>query len=146
MALTTLMFERAGLGAAAVMGLSSAFNDLLEVINERGLGDDPVLRQRIAKITISIEAMRRGAQRALTATMKNGIPGPEGSLSKLQWADTNQSLTELAGDVLGVEALEPGGIWSYRLLRARANSIEGGTTEVLKNIVAERVLGLPKLR
>jgi alkylation response protein AidB-like acyl-CoA dehydrogenase len=145
-ALTTLMFERAGLGAAAVMGLSNAFDELLEIIRERGLGDDPVIRQRIAKLKISIEAMRYGALRALTATMKNGIPGPEGSLSKLQWADTNQSLTELAADVLGVEALEPGGTWSYRLLRARANSIEGGTTEVLKNIVAERVLGLPKLR
>jgi alkylation response protein AidB-like acyl-CoA dehydrogenase len=145
-ALTTLMFERAGLGAAAVMGLSHAFDELLEIIRERGLGDDPVIRQRVARLKISIEAMRYGALRALTATMKNGIPGPEGSLSKLQWADTNQSLTELAGDVLGVEALEPGGTWSYRLLRARANSIEGGTTEVLKNIVAERVLGLPKLR
>jgi alkylation response protein AidB-like acyl-CoA dehydrogenase len=145
-ALTTLMFERAGLGAAAVMGLSSTFDELLEIIRERDLADDPVIRQRVAKLKISIEAMRFGALRALTATMKNGIPGPEGSLSKLQWADTNQSLTELAGDVLGVEALEPGGIWSYRLLRARANSIEGGTTEVLKNIVAERVLGLPKLR
>jgi alkylation response protein AidB-like acyl-CoA dehydrogenase len=145
-ALTTLMFERAGLGAAAVMGLSNSFDELLEIINERDLADDPVIRQKMAKLKISIEAMRFGALRALTATMKNGIPGPEGSLSKLQWADTNQSLTELAGDVLGVEALEPGGIWSYRLLRARANSIEGGTTEVLKNIVAERVLGLPKLR
>jgi alkylation response protein AidB-like acyl-CoA dehydrogenase len=145
-ALTTLMFERAGLGAAAVMGLSNAFDELLEIVKERDLGDDPVIRQRIAKLKISIEAMRYGALRALTATMKNGIPGPEGSLSKLQWADTNQSLTELAGDVLGVEALEPGGTWSYRLLRARANSIEGGTTEVLKNIVAERVHGLPKLR
>jgi alkylation response protein AidB-like acyl-CoA dehydrogenase len=145
-ALTTLMFERAGLGAAAVMGLSNAFDELLEIIKERDLGDDPVIRQRIGRLKISIEAMRYGALRALTATMKNGIPGPEGSLSKLQWADTNQSLTELAGDVLGVEALEPGGTWSYRLLRARANSIEGGTTEVLKNIVAERVLGLPKLR
>jgi alkylation response protein AidB-like acyl-CoA dehydrogenase len=145
-ALTTLMFERAGLGAAAVMGLSGTFEDLLEIIRERDLADDPVIRQRIGKLKLSIEAMRFGALRALTATMKNGIPGPEGSLSKLQWADTNQSLTELAADVLGVEALEPGGIWSYKLLRARANSIEGGTTEVLKNIVAERVLGLPKLR
>ena len=145
-ALTTLMFERAGLGAAAVMGLQNSFNELVTIINERGLGDDPVLRQRLAKIAISVEAMRRGAQRALTATMKTGIPGPEGSLSKLQWADTNQALTEIAGDVLGPEALDPESIWSYRLLRARANSIEGGTTEVLKNIVAERVLGLPKLR
>ncbi len=58
----------------------------------------------------------------------------------------NQKLTELAADVLGPEALRPGTEWSYRLLRSRANSIEGGTTEILKNIIAERVLGLPKLR
>ena len=58
----------------------------------------------------------------------------------------NQKLTELAADVIGSEALRPGTEWSYRLLRSRANSIEGGTTDVMKNIVAERVLGLPKSR
>jgi alkylation response protein AidB-like acyl-CoA dehydrogenase len=78
--------------------------------------------------------------------MKTGIPGPEGSLSKWEWAEINQSLTELAADVAGPEALDPDGTWTYRLLRSRANSIEGGTTDVLKNIIAERVLGLPKLR
>ena len=84
--------------------------------------------------------------RALTATMKVGIPGPEGSIAKWQWATLNQSLTELALDVLGAEALQPGHRWAYRFLRSRANSIEGGTTDVMKNIVAERVLGLPRLR
>ena len=90
--------------------------------------------------------MRLGALRALTQTMKTGIPGPEGSLSKWQWADYNQGLTELGNEVLGPEGMRVGTDWSYRFLRARANSIEGGTTEVLKNIVAERVLGLPRLR
>ena len=79
-------------------------------------------------------------------TMKTGIPGPEGSLGKWQWAKYNQGLTELANDLLGPEGLRANTEWSYRFLRSRANSIEGGTTEVLKNIVAERVLGLPKLR
>ena len=78
--------------------------------------------------------------------MKVGIPGPEGSIAKWQWADLNQALTELAADAFGPDALELGSEWSYRLLRSRANSIEGGTTEVMKNIIAERVLGLPKLR
>jgi alkylation response protein AidB-like acyl-CoA dehydrogenase len=78
--------------------------------------------------------------------MKFGIPGPEGSLSKLQWSSTNQALTELAMDVGGSEMLSSGSSWAYRFLRSRANSIEGGTSDVLKNIVAERVLGLPKLR
>ena len=145
-AITTLMFERAGLGAAAVMGLKRSMEDLLAVIRERGLDDDPVIRQRIADLQIGIEAMRLGALRALTATMKTGIPGPEGSLSKWEWADYNQALTELGNEVLGPEGMRAGTEWSYRFLRSRANSIEGGTTEVLKNIIAERVLGLPRLR
>ena len=60
--------------------------------------------------------------------------------------DGHQRLTQLAADVVGPEALTAGTSWSYELLRARGNTIEGGTTEVLKNIVAERVLGLPKAR
>ena len=62
------------------------------------------------------------------------------------WSDTNQQLTQLAADLLGPGALRAEDPWAYELLRARGNSIEGGTTEVLKNIVAERVLGLPKSR
>jgi alkylation response protein AidB-like acyl-CoA dehydrogenase len=145
-AITTLMFERAGLGAAAVMGLKRTLEDLIEIARERGLDSDPIVRQRIADFVIGIEAMRLGALRALTMTMKTGIPGPEGSLGKWQWAKYNQGLTELASDLLGPEGLRANTEWSYRFLRSRANSIEGGTTEVLKNIVAERVLGLPKLR
>ena len=107
-AITTLMFERAGLGAAAVMGLKRTMEDLLAVIRERGLDEDPVIRQRIADLQIGIEAMRLGALRALTATMKTGIPGPEGSLSKWQWADYNQALTELGNEVLGPEGMRVG--------------------------------------
>ena len=115
-------------------------------MRERGLDDDPLIRQRIAELQIGIEAMRLGSLRALTKTMKTGVPGPEGSLSKWEWADYNQALTELGNEVLGPEGMRNGTDWSYRFLRSRANSIEGGTTEVLKNIIAERVLGLPRLR
>jgi alkylation response protein AidB-like acyl-CoA dehydrogenase len=145
-AITTLMFERAGLGAAAVLGLKRTMEDLVEVVRERGLDEDLVVRQRIAELQIGIEAMRLGALRGLTQTMKTGVPGPEGSLSKWQWADYNQGLTELGNEVLGSDGMRVSTDWSYRFLRARANSIEGGTTEVLKNIIAERVLGLPRLR
>jgi alkylation response protein AidB-like acyl-CoA dehydrogenase len=62
------------------------------------------------------------------------------------WSETNQELSQLAADVVGAEALTAGTRWSYELMRARGNSIEGGTTEILKNIVAERVLGLPRAR
>ena len=105
-----------------------------------------MIRQRIAELKIGVEALRLGALRALTQQMKVGIPGPEGSVAKWQWAMLNQKLTELAVDVLGPDALRPDSEWAYRFLRARANSIEGGTTEVMKNIIAERVLGLPRLR
>jgi alkylation response protein AidB-like acyl-CoA dehydrogenase len=145
-AITTLMNERAGLGASAAPGLSQTLDQLIDLANERGLSSDPILRDRVAQLRIGIEALRRGAMRALTATMKVGTPGPEGSIAKLQWADVNQAMTELALEVGGVEALESGSNWAYKFLRSRANSIEGGTSDVLKNIVAERVLGLPKLR
>jgi alkylation response protein AidB-like acyl-CoA dehydrogenase len=145
-AITTLMHERAGLGAASAIALRRDLDELIALINERGLGDDPVIRQRIAELKIGVEALRLGALRALTQQMKVGIPGPEGSLSKWEWAMLNQGLTELALDVLGPEAMHPDSEWAYRFLRSRANSIEGGTTEVMKNIIAERVLGLPRLR
>jgi alkylation response protein AidB-like acyl-CoA dehydrogenase len=145
-AITTLMHERAGLGAASAISVRRDLDELISQINERGLGDDPLIRQRIAELKIGVEALRLGALRALTQQMKVGIPGPEGSIAKWEWATLNQKLTELAADVLGPDALRRGTEWSYRLLRSRANSIEGGTTDVMKNIVAERVLGLPRLR
>ena len=144
--ITTLMHERAGLGAGAAIQVRRDLDQLIEELARRGLGDDPMIRDRVAKLKIGVEALRLGALRALTQQMKLGIPGPEGAISKWQWANQNQALTELAGDALGPEALEVGSEWSYRLLRSRANSIEGGTTDVMKNILAERVLGLPKLR
>jgi alkylation response protein AidB-like acyl-CoA dehydrogenase len=145
-AITTLMNERAGLGASAALGLANALDELIELAKERGVAEDPLIRDKVARLKIGIEGLRLGAMRALTATMKVGIPGPEGSIAKLQWSSTNQALTELALEVGGVDTLAKGDLWAYRFLRSRANSIEGGTSDVLRNIVAERVLGLPKLR
>ncbi|MDP9303918.1 MAG: acyl-CoA dehydrogenase family protein, partial [Actinomycetota bacterium] len=100
-AITTLMHERAGLGAASAISLRRDLDELIELLNQRGLGDDPVVRERIAELKIGVEALRLGALRALTQQMKVGIPGPEGSLAKWEWASLNQRLTELAADVLG---------------------------------------------
>ena len=145
-AITTLMHERAGIGAASAASVKIALGQLVELAKERGVADDPIIRQRIAQLQMETEALRLNAWRGLTHQMKNGVPGPEGSLPKLQWSAANQALTELAVEILGPEGLDRSSEWTYRFLRARANSIEGGTTEILKNIVAERVLGLPKLR
>jgi len=145
-AITTLMNERAGLGASAALGLANLLDELVELAKEHGRADDPIIRDKVARLKIGIEGLRLGALRALTSTMKVGIPGPEGSIAKLQWSSTNQALCELALEIGGIEALSKRSPWSYRFLRSRANSIEGGTSDVLRNIVAERVLGLPKLR
>jgi alkylation response protein AidB-like acyl-CoA dehydrogenase len=145
-AITTLMNERAGLGAASAAGVRIALDELRDLARERGVADDPVVRQRIGQLTIEVELLRLNAWRGLTHVMKHGMPGPEGSLPKWQWSEVNQALTELAIDILGEDGAAWDSPWAYRFLRARANSIEGGTTEILKNIIAERVLGLPKLR
>jgi alkylation response protein AidB-like acyl-CoA dehydrogenase len=145
-ALTTLMNERAGLGFTLGVRLRQLLDELVAEAAARGRLDDPLIADRLGDLQLRTETLRLTAYRGLTAIEKYGQPGPEGSLLKWIWSDTNQQLVQLAVDVLGAEALEAGGRWSYELLRARGNSIEGGTTEVLKNIVAERVLGLPRLK
>jgi alkylation response protein AidB-like acyl-CoA dehydrogenase len=158
-AITTLMNERAGLAFGAIAQIANSLKRLGELaastrLNGGTAADDPVYRQRIAQLHIEAETMRLNAYRGLTKVMQSGMPGPEGSLGKWQWADINQEITELALDVEGAYApLDRGaahavanGAWQYGFLRSRANSIEGGTTDILKNIIAERVLGLPRLR
>ncbi len=122
--ITTLMHERAGLGAASAVALRRELDELIALIRERGLGDDPVIRDRVARLQISAEALRLGGLRTLTQTMRTGIPGPEGSLAKWQWADANQELTELATEVLG-----PGGPGAQRVelpFPARARQLDRG--------------------
>ena len=145
-ALTTLMNERAGLGFALQVGLRRKLDRLIALAAERGLLEDPAVAERLGELHLRTETLRLTAYRGLSAIEQTGQPGPEGSLTKWMWSDTNQQLTQLAADLLGPSALREGDQWAYELLRARGNSIEGGTTEILKNIVAERVLGLPKSR
>ena len=84
--------------------------------------------------------------------MKTGVPGPEGSVAKLHWSESNQRLSKLALEILGTRAqLDEDdavweGFWQYQQLRSRGNTIEAGTSEILRNIIAERVLGLPRSR
>jgi len=159
-AITTLMNERAGLAFGAIAGVQNSLRRLAtlagEVREEGGatVAEDAYFRQKIAQLFIEAETMRLNAYRGLTKTMESGIPGPEGSLGKWQWADINQDLTELALEIEGAwatlgrgsDAAIANGAWQYSFLRSRANSIEGGTTDILKNIIAERVLGLPRMR
>jgi alkylation response protein AidB-like acyl-CoA dehydrogenase len=151
-AITTLMHERATLAFSLQVGVQIAMRELLERAksspgsNGHAASEDPIIRQRLAQLLIEAEVLRLNAYRGLSATMRTGVPGPEGSLGKWHWSEINQSLTELAIDISGPHAMLNEDNWTYRFLRARANSIEGGTTEILRNIVAERVLGLPRMR
>ncbi|MGH2864966.1 MAG: acyl-CoA dehydrogenase family protein [Solirubrobacteraceae bacterium] len=148
-ALTTLMNERAGLGFALQIRLRQLLDDIIAAAAEKGLLDGAggdLIADAIAELHVRCESIRLLAWKGLTDAERYGQPGPEGSLVKWLWSDTNQRATQLAADVIGPEALISGTSWSYELLRARGNTIEGGTTEVLKNIVAERVLGLPRLK
>jgi alkylation response protein AidB-like acyl-CoA dehydrogenase len=124
-AITTLMHERAGLAFTLQVDVHIALRELQERIRELGLADDPVIRQRFAQLYVEAQVLRLNAYRGLTAVV-------------------NQALAELAMDVAGPGAQLGEDLWTHRFLRSRANSIEGGTTEILKNIVAERVLGLPR--
>jgi alkylation response protein AidB-like acyl-CoA dehydrogenase len=157
-AITTLMNERAGLAFAAQAALQLAMRRAIDLAgstsrNGRLASEDPVVRDQLAQLFIESEIFRVTNLRGLTKIMKNGVPGPEGSLGKWQWAEVNQRLMELAMEIEGPygqfadgSEYSLGGDWQYQFLRTRANSIEGGTTDILRNIVAERVLGLPKLR
>jgi len=145
-ALTTLMNERAGLAFFLQVRLRRLLDDLIDEAAARGLLDDDVVADRLGALHVKAEILRLTAYRGLTAIEKYGQPGPEGSLTKWMWSETNQQLVQLAAELLGPEALAAGTRWSYELLRARGNTLEGGTTEILKNIVAERVLGLPRAR
>ena len=99
-----------------------------------------------------MQGVRFTNYRSLSALMKTGLPGPEGSISKLVWSEANQRVTKLALELLGPEAqllngdsAHPG-YWQHQQLRSRGNTIEAGTSEILRNIIAERVLGLPRSR
>jgi alkylation response protein AidB-like acyl-CoA dehydrogenase len=158
MAMTTLMHERGTLGFALSVQARIALDELINLAkatkrNGKPAIEDAVVRQRIAQLHVEIEAMRLNNYRALSTTMKTGVPGPEGSLGKLLWSEANKRMTDLAVELLGpsgllLEAKNDPAVqrWQFAHLRSRGNTIEAGTSEILRNIIAERVLGLPKSR
>ena len=146
-AMTTLLHERATLGFALTGALEVSVRKLVALARERA-GDDGVLRDRVAREWIELQALRLTNYRSLTRLVKTGIPGPEGSGTKLHWSESNQRVAKLALELLGADSQLPDGdgFWQYQQLRSRGNTIEAGTSEILRNIIAERVLGLPRSR
>jgi alkylation response protein AidB-like acyl-CoA dehydrogenase len=160
-AITTLLNERSAIGGALATHGGGPIDTLIDVFR-RCAPRDVVARDRVAQAWILTEVLRLTNLRA-QALMEQGTPGPEGSVAKLGLALQNQLVTTLTVDLLGAEGtllppedepdLDGSDLLSttYRVrdpqrsfLRARANTIEGGTTEVMRNILGERVLGLPR--
>ncbi len=153
-AMTTLMNERVAIGGTETPRGSGAIAVAVDAYREPGV-DDPVLRARLLELWAESEAARLTTIRANeTATV--GTPGPEGSTGKLSWAELNKEITAFTVELMGLggtgfpggyELTRPTGMPDYdpmrAFLRARANSIEGGTSEIMRNIIGERVLGLP---
>jgi alkylation response protein AidB-like acyl-CoA dehydrogenase len=142
-AMTTLLHERGTLGFALTGALDVAVRRLAALAREKGTTETQ--KDRIAQEWIDLNAVRYTNYRALSSLMKTGIPGPEGSVAKLVWSEANQRLTKLALELQDGEAQELG-YWQHQQLRSRGNTIEAGTSEILRNIIAERVLGLPRGR
>jgi alkylation response protein AidB-like acyl-CoA dehydrogenase len=149
-AMTTLLHERGTLGFALTAALEVNVRKLIDLAKERGA--TPLQWDAVAREWIEAQGLRLTALRSLTQLVKTGVPGPEGSILKLHWSEANQRLTKLALDLLGPDAALAGadapygGFWQHQQLRSRGNTIEAGTSEILRNIVAERVLGLPRSR
>lgn len=156
-AMTTLLHERGTLGFALTARLEVQLRNVIALAKEQTsnghkASDDPFIRDRIARHWVELQALKFTNYRALTSLVKTGVPGPEGSVAKLHWSESNQRLTKLALEILGPRAQLDGedgvwnGYWQYQQLRSRGNTIEAGTSEVLRNIIAERVVGLPRSR
>lgn len=154
-AMTTLMNERSALGGSANRRGSGTISEAVSLWAARPDLRTPVLRDRLTQLWLRSEAQRLTSERS-RANATSGGPGPEGSIGKLVGAELNQQIYQFCMDLLGPEGIlyhsydvdgERGGDWrgpiQQRFLRSRANTIEGGTSEVMRNILGERILGLP---
>jgi alkylation response protein AidB-like acyl-CoA dehydrogenase len=151
-AITALSNERANLGTGLYVMFKRNFDAVLDQARKlkrhgKPAVQDPVLRQRLAQAYVDLEVFRLNTTRSLSNLNKTGAPGPEGSIQKLYWSELNQRNAQIAMEVLGPHGQLTNfdhGRWVYNYLRCRGNTIEAGTSEVQRNIIAQRVLGLPR--
>jgi alkylation response protein AidB-like acyl-CoA dehydrogenase len=146
-AMSTLSNERAGVAALHVQ-VRKKIARLLDLARTRTaasgtrLADDPVLRQRLAAAYLRGEYLKLVADRTISGHLHGRPNGPESSVAKLVWSELEQELAQLAGELLGPEA--NAGTWGRDRVASRSLTIAGGTTQVNKNVIAQRVLGLPR--
>ena len=150
-AMTTLGFER-GTGLGSHVRFSQDLDELVELVKSCGMDDDPVIREAVAQLFIETEVYRHNMYRTLTSLADGKSQGPEASLNKLYWSEMEVRMFRLGMEVMGeraeltdkAEAAIDADHWQQRYWYARGSNIYAGTTEIQKNIIAERVLGLPR--
>ena len=156
-AITCLMHERQTLTFSRQLQSKVALTEMLDMARRhardgRPATQDPVVRQALSRAYVDSEAMRLLAYRNLTKVLRGGVPGPEGSLEKLFWSEMYQRQVDAACEVLGPHGqllrhskhAVDDGKWPHLMLYSKGRTIAAGTSEVQRNIIAERVLGLPR--
>jgi alkylation response protein AidB-like acyl-CoA dehydrogenase len=152
-AMGTLAFERGTFTFGQQIGFERELRHVIDVARTTGVADDPVVRQRLADAWIGLRIMRCNAMRTFSSLTKGAEPGPEASITKLVWSEWHRRLGELAMDVSGAAAVLAGdGTGSdYALsplqrmfLFSRSDTIYAGSSEIQRNVIGERALGLPR--
>ncbi|MBU2551174.1 MAG: acyl-CoA dehydrogenase family protein [Proteobacteria bacterium] len=156
-AITTLMFERVMGDATMAATYSASLVRLFEMAGTtkrsgRPVIEDPLFRQELARAYVDVQVLRCHGLRSLSHMVSGGVPGPEGSIGKLLWSLAYQRFSEAAlnmqgpgGQVMGGSPRSiQAGLWQHEFLMSKGGTIAAGTTEINKNIIGERVLGLPK--
>jgi len=148
-ALTTLMNERATIGSGGGGGSGGLLTRVVEMVKHFGLNDDPLVRQGLADLIINTRVAGYNNQRAADNVKAGGTPGPEMSIGKLAGSLNSTRMCEFVAEVLGAKLIADTGewgtyAWSQMVLGNPGGHIAGGSDEIMKNILGERVLGLPK--
>lgn len=150
-AMTTLGYERGGNATTAHLGFEQEVWELVDLARMKGKAADPLVRQLLAWSYTQVEIMRFAGLRLLAGIAKGKEPGPEASINKLYWSEFHQRFGEIAIEVAGAEAMvRPDGFgyetgeWQDIFLSSRSGTIYSGTSEIQRNIIGERALGLPK--
>jgi alkylation response protein AidB-like acyl-CoA dehydrogenase len=155
-AMTTLANERGTMSLAMAARFFTTYNEMVSLCRnlQRPVLKDPRVRQQLAQFFVELQGLKYTLYRSFSQILRGGTPGPEGSVSKVAWSELNQRMHEFAMQVEGPASQLTGrspyavesSRWQYGYLRSRANTIEAGTSEIQRNIIAERVLGLPRSR
>jgi alkylation response protein AidB-like acyl-CoA dehydrogenase len=139
-AMGLLGFERGVSTLAQQIGFARELDRVVALARANGRASDPVMRQRLAEAWMGLQLLRYNALRTMSASS----PGPEASISKLHWATWHRALGELAVDVAGLGVRNVDERLETLFLFTRADTIYGGSNQIQRNILGERVLGLPK--